>query len=126
MLNDEANYLYLTFMLPVLQDFEHINAAFQATYADVCKLFKDVDVLHQLLKQKINFQCLGAKFDLLLKDSKPPQDQKANVTERCLNVVIEASKRLECQLINRANVVASISTFKPEALLCQVRQTFLD
>ena len=39
---------------PVIQDFEHMNAAFQATYADVCKLFKDLDVLHQSLKQKID------------------------------------------------------------------------
>ena len=50
MLIDEANYLHLTFMLPVIQNFEHMNAAFQATYADVCKLFKDLDVLHQPLK----------------------------------------------------------------------------
>ena len=65
-------------------------------------------------------------MELLLKDSKLPKDQKPNVKERCLNVVIEASKQLECWLINRTNVVASISTFKPEAVLCQVRPTFLD
>ena len=126
MLNDETNYLFLTFMLPLIQDFEHMNAAFQATHTDICKLFKDLDVLYQSLKQQISSQCLGAKFELLPKDSKLPQNQKANVKERCFNVAIEANKQLECCLIDRTDIVANLSTFKPETILCQVRPIFMD
>ena len=46
--------------------------------------------------------------------------------KRCLNVVIEASKQLECRLIDTIDIVANLSTFKPETILCQVRPTFMN
>ena len=48
MLNDEMNYLYFLFVSPIVTDFEHINALFQATDADPDTLVKD---WHQIRMQ---------------------------------------------------------------------------
>ena len=46
-LNDQTNFLYVTFLLPKIQDFEHMNAAFQATHAGVGNLNRDLEMLQQ-------------------------------------------------------------------------------
>lgn len=45
MYQDQRNLLYLTFLKPVLHDVNEINLIFQATHADITKLYSDLRVL---------------------------------------------------------------------------------
>lgn len=42
MFADRRNFLYLTFVLPIIQDFEKFNAAFQASNVNPIKVFEDL------------------------------------------------------------------------------------
>ncbi len=53
MLNDTSNYLCLVFASPLINEFEQINASFQHTNADQCRLFKDLDVFYISLRSRI-------------------------------------------------------------------------
>ncbi len=44
MLNYRSNYLYLVFASPLINEFEQINASFQHTNADQCRLFKNLNI----------------------------------------------------------------------------------
>ncbi|GFR05076.1 DUF4371 domain-containing protein [Trichonephila clavata] len=43
MYSDPVNELYLTFVLPVLAEFERINLLFQSNHADHCKLLRELE-----------------------------------------------------------------------------------
>lgn len=64
MLADRRNFLYLTFVLPIIQDFEKVNAAFQATNANPVKVFEDLRQLHKSLVVRI-YGGRSSKSDVL-------------------------------------------------------------
>ena len=47
MLADHRNFLYLTFVLPIIQDFEKVNAAFQSTNPNPVKVLEDLSHLQK-------------------------------------------------------------------------------
>ena len=49
---DESNKLYLTFVCPIIQNFETLNAAFQALNSDPTKSFQELDELRNFLLKK--------------------------------------------------------------------------
>ena len=53
MILDESNKLYLTFACPIIQNFETLNAAFQASNPDSTKLFQELEELRNFLLKKI-------------------------------------------------------------------------
>ena len=53
MLADKRNYLYLVFALPIIQDIEKVNAAFQATNADDVKVLEDLKYLRQSIANRV-------------------------------------------------------------------------
>jgi|SRR5215469_2231052 len=126
MLLDFTNYLYLTFILPIIQDFESVNASFQATNADPCKVFADLDILHQSLKQKIKTKSLGAKFELCLKESNLTEIDKQTVKARCINFLLEASEQLEKRRTDETNIFKSVRLLQPKEILCQIRTKLQD
>jgi hypothetical protein len=53
MLNDEVNYLYFTFLSPVVAEFERVNAIFQASSADPDFLVKELTAHYRALKCRV-------------------------------------------------------------------------
>ena len=96
MLADSRNFLYLTFVLPIIQDFEKVNSAFQATNADPAKVFEDLRQLHKSLLiriyvggssesdllplEKIDF---GVKFEQEVKKAQLSQEDIHDMKIRC-------------------------------------------
>ena len=107
MISDERNYLYLTFALPYIQNFESVNASFQATNAEPFKVFSKLKQLHSSILGRVyeddgkkvayppNQVKYGDKFQLEISQSKLPKEEKSQLTKRCLDFLIEAESRLE-------------------------------
>ena len=53
MFADRRNFLYFTFVLPIIQDFEKVNAAFQASNVNPGKVFEDLHHLHSSLLMRL-------------------------------------------------------------------------
>ncbi|KAK4324214.1 hypothetical protein Pmani_005216 [Petrolisthes manimaculis] len=83
MLSDEVNTFYLTFALPFVQNFESLNAVFQASNPDPSKLFEELEELRLFLLQRVykdpherkhlwapTDEKMGEKFEFDLKRSK--------------------------------------------------------
>ena len=125
MLSDVHNYLYLTFILPHIQDFESVNAAFQATNADPYKVFGDLDVLHKSLQLKIKNKLFGAKLEMCLKDSKLPAENEETIKGRRLYFLIKANSQLDKQRDDNSVIVTTLRLFQPQCL-SQVRTAYKD
>ena len=108
MLHDETNKLYLTFACPIIQNFETLNAAFQATNPDPTKLFQEVEEFRDFLLQKVykDFRQrqlpwllsdakLGDKFEYDLKLSKISPERKIAIQQRCHDFILEAVKQID-------------------------------
>ena len=73
MLTDRMNYLYFTFVTPIVQEFKKMNSLFQQTNGDPYELFKELLLHHESLHRRLNDQngscksleCVdfGAKFN---------------------------------------------------------------
>lgn len=126
MLSDERNFLYLHFILPIIQDFERVNAAFQATNANLYKIYQDLDVLHRSIKDKIKNKLFGAKFEMCLNNTKLPVKEKEIIKERCLNFLTEANSQLDKRRDDNSVIVTTLELFHPQACLSQVRPNYQD
>jgi len=62
MLSDVINYLYLVFILPLINEFELITSSFQHSNADQCQLFQDLHVFYCSRRSRI---CKEAYVDML-------------------------------------------------------------
>ena len=71
MLAYHRNFLYLTFVLPIIQDFEKVSAAFQATNPNPVKVLKDLRHLHKSLLVRVYAGGLSpsVKFEQEIKES---------------------------------------------------------
>lgn len=139
MLNDEVNKLYLTFALPIIQNFESLNAAFQASNPDASKLFKELEDLRNFLLQKVyrdphdrkicwapNDRKLGEKFEYDLKCSSLVPEKKLEIQRRCRDVLLEAINQIDKRLDNTTMKMEYIKYLNPKICLSQVRPRFHD
>lgn len=133
MLADDINFLYLTFVLPIIKEFENVNAAFQATNADPSKVFKELDLLHQSILQRIDCcrnansistASMGAKFDLELSKSKINENSKLSLKRRCFDFLTEITEQLEKRLSSNIDNTLCLRAFKPNECLSQCRRPF--
>ena len=117
MLKDDINKLYSHFVSPIVNEFERVNAFFQATQIDPIDLPRELNLFHSSLRTRLFFANgsnvpigrvdFGAKYiyerDHLIysSDNNSTVVQKVNVmNSHCLQMLLEAEhqvrKRLPC------------------------------
>ena len=136
MISDERNYLYLTFALPHIQNFESVNASFQATDAELFKVFSELKQLHSSILKSVykddgknvayplSQVKYGDKFLLEISRSKLPEEEKSLLKQRCFDFLIEAESQLEKRLSRDTNVVENLRYLQPKMCLNQMCKTF--
>lgn len=139
MLADRRNFLYLTFVLPIIQDFEKVNAAFQATNANPVKVFEDLRQLHRSLLvrvyaggssesnvlplEKTDF---GVKFEQELKKAQLCREDVHIMKTRCQDFLIEANAQLEKRVNENLDIISSVNNFNPRECLSHFRKDLHD
>ena len=112
MLADRMNYLYFTFITPIVQKFEKIISLFQQTNGDPYELSKELLLHHERLHRKLydqngsckSFECVnfGAKFNqevsihlaIFINGPKHQEKQKIeDVNLKCQALLQEALSR---------------------------------
>lgn len=143
MLADCRNFLYLTYVLPIIQDFEKVNAAFQASNANPVKVFEDLMQLHKSLQVRLyggetgatnseilplDMIHLGVKFEreLLNKKNKLCVEDVNIIKNRCRDFLVEENSQLEKRLSDNWEIISSINSFSPSRCLNQMRKNYKD
>jgi hypothetical protein len=129
MLEDEGNRAYFHFAVPVLTDFERINAFFQADNADPEKVVDELQKFHRSLKNRLftiegNEKAMthvdfGGKF--LQHVQKLKFDEASIIKTRCQEMLRELLTQLEKRIPND-NIFSKLSLLKPDAVLSHVRR----
>lgn len=139
MLLDESNKLYLTFACPIIQNFETLNAAFQASNPDPTKLFEELEEFRNFLLQKLyqDFRQrqlpwllsdgkLGDKFELDLKVCSLSVERKKTIQQRCHGFIVEAVKQIDKRIDKTTMKMNYIKYLSPKKCLSQVRPKYTD
>lgn len=137
MLLDESNKLYLTFACPIIQNFESLNAGFQATNPDPTKLFQELQELRDFLVQKVyrdyrqrqihwllSDAKLGDKFEYDLKASSLSAERKTAIQQRCQAFIHEAINQIDKRIDNTTMKMNYVKYLAPEKCLSQMRPRF--
>ncbi|KAK4299842.1 hypothetical protein Pmani_027914 [Petrolisthes manimaculis] len=137
MLRDEVNKFYLTFALPFVQNFESLNAAFQASNPDPSKLFEELEELRMFLLQRVykdpherkhlwapTDEKLGEKFEFDLKRSKLLPEKKLEIQRRCHDFLIEAINQIDKRIDNTTMKMKYIKHLSPKNCLSQMKPRF--
>ncbi|KAK4319871.1 hypothetical protein Pmani_009217 [Petrolisthes manimaculis] len=133
---DERNFLYYTFVLPIIQDFEAVNAAFQATDPRPSKVSGELKHLHRSLVQRLyedesmktafamNRAKYGDKFHYELTRSRVSEQEKHNIKQRCYDFLHEAKNQLEKRQSHDIDTIGNLKYFDPKMCLNQLRKPF--
>ena len=139
MLNDDTVFIYVTFVTPIVQEFERLNALFQSSYVDPEKLVNELYLHHKSLHQrvydsrgfKLPLSCLdlGAKVQAecskFIQRHTPEMRENAkkiveDIQTRCLNFLLELLQQIEKRLPESKAVFKGLSFLTPSKVLSQV------
>lgn len=139
MLLDQTNKLYLTFVCPIIQNSETLNAAFQASNPDPTKIFAELEELRNFLLQKVyrNIQQrqfpwllsddkLGDKFEYDIKSSTLTSDKQLAIKQCCLDFMDEAINQIDKRIAKTTIKINYIKYLSPEKCLSQKKPRFCD
>lgn len=136
MLQDPINHLYLTFALPVVTEFERVNAFFQSSKANPDKALEELDLHHRSLKSRVHDSRrnqksvsqidFGAKFVTEFNDLQKNGHNGGNIEKillalkrRCLEMLIECISLVELKrLPDHKNVSSELVVLSQEVILC--------
>nr|XP_042909175.1 uncharacterized protein LOC122271550 [Parasteatoda tepidariorum] len=153
MYSDPVNKLYLTFLLPVLTEFERVNLLFQKDMADICSILQDLrsfvlSIFRRIacpsaktaenIPQTITEEDLvsyedadfGYEFSNLLVENlasgKISPEQARCVKQRCYQFLKRASKELINRIPGNMEILSKIENFSPNICLSHTRPPFSD
>ena len=144
MLHDPTNFLYFTFVGPVVSEFEQVNAFFQATSADPELMVKELDEHLTSLKARdydsngtprsLTDVDFGSKFILevnkypaFFKNSGAARQKMEDLQTRCTTMLLEAVEQVEKRLPRFTNIFKNLSSLQPRWVLSQTdRMPFSD
>lgn len=149
MYSDHANELYLTFLRPVLNDFERMNLLFQKEEADHCSLLTELEsftisMLRRILYpdsvklevdmghisiflplEKVDF---GYEFSTLLANKRKAnmitEDVLLNIQSRCHKFLIRACKELLARIPENVETLKKVKNLSPTICLSHTRPPF--
>lgn len=149
MYSDTTNLLYLTFLKPVLSEFERINLLFQKEYADHGIIHDDLvnftlSMLRRVLQSKyvsleVNLDAeelflpmdsidFGYEFSNIMSGalaSKKVVPEQTNVIQnRCFNFLKKACKELLVRTSSNIDILKKIRNFSPSICLSPTRPPF--
>ena len=133
MLKDDINKLYFHFVSPIVNEFERVNAFFQATDIDPHNMITELANFHASLKGRIFLPCgsyiplakvdFGAKYifekDAMVIDrnNNPIVIQQAKeIDSRCHLMLLEAESQVSKRLPTSENIFLSLSYLHPRVL----------
>ena len=133
MLSDTTNLLYFYFISPVVNEFEQVNAFFQAKDADPEEMVQELDLHYKSLQDRlfdgqgnrlpIHKVGLGAKFGhelQLFAKNNPLQSAKVHeIQQRCTEMLVEALNQVEKRLPPSTAIFKGLSSFSPKRVLSQ-------
>ena len=135
MLHDPTNFLYFTFVGPVVSEFEQVNAFFQATSADPELMVKELDQHLTSLKARVYDSTgtprsltdvdFGSKFILevnkylAFKNFGAARQKMEDLQTRCATMLLEAVAQVEKWLPRITNIFKNISSLQPRRVLSQ-------
>lgn len=134
MLCDDANYLYFTFLSPVVSEFEKIDAFFPSVNIDPDKMYKELDLLHRTLKSRIFYKQghrlsvgvtdFGAQFvsELLRCQHQESNLNKAamqGLKQRFQEFLMDLLKEVEKRLPSNQAIFQGMSRLHPSRVLSQ-------
>lgn len=139
MLCDEVNKLYLTFALPIIQNFESLNADFQASNPEPSKLFKELEDMRTSLLKKVYRNHserknpwtpadgkLGDKLEFDLKNSLLPPEKKFDIRKRFREFLVKAINQIDNRIDQTTMKMSYIRNLTPAICLSQVKPRFND
>jgi len=130
--NDQQNFVYLTFLSPVLFEVQSVYKAFESNTGDPLKLLSTLSNLVQSVSKKIvnpslNYNTiktkfskqylhpkpyLGYKFENALKNIPNFKDEdEKTLRQRCIHFTIELLKQLQQRLPKNIVILENISMF---------------
>lgn len=146
---DDANELYLTFLRPVLADFERLNLLFQKEEADHCSLIEELEKFTLLMLKRVlhpnsvklevdfNFTSIflpleqvdfGYEFSVLLAKKKASnsvsEDVLLNIKSRCHKFLIRACKELLARIPEHFDTLKKVKNISPAVCLSHTRPPF--
>ena len=148
MYQDPSNELYLTFLKPILCDFERVNLLFQQESTDQSCLFHELENFTLLMLRRVlcpeyvklavdwNFSSIllplervdfGYKFSLLQEKMAAKAFSENNcivVKERCQKFLILACKQLLFRLPQNLDLFKKIQNLSPSLCLSHMRPAF--
>ena len=149
MYRDPSNELYLTFLKPILCDFERVNLLFQQESADQSRLFHELENFTLLMLRRVlcpkyvklavdwNFSSIllplervdfGHEFSSLLQEKMAAKALSENnciiVEERCQKFLIQACKQLLFRLPQNLDLFKKIQNLSPSLCLSHMRPVF--
>ena len=125
MVQDNVNHLYITFALPVVTEFERVNALFQSSKANPDNAFGGLDLHHHTLKSRVydnrgNQKGLcqidfGAKFmaelNALQKNDGNSENTLLVVKQRFLEMLMACISQVEMRLPEQRNVFSELAAW---------------
>lgn len=134
MIHDKANHLYLTFALPIITEFERVNAFFQSDKADPNVALSELNLHFRSLKARvydtkgneraISLVDFGAKFVSECQASLKslPTDTLELLKLRCLGMLKECIAQVEKRLPEQKNVFMGLAALGPDVVLNQIQR----
>ncbi|XP_064082888.1 uncharacterized protein LOC135198847 [Macrobrachium nipponense] len=149
MYSDHKNELYLTFLRPILNDFERINLLFQREEADHCSLLRELEcftlvmlrrvLLSNYVKLEVDLNMssiflplknvdFGYEFTSLVSSKKQAnlisEQELQDVKSRCHKFLLRACKELLSRLPENMETLKKIKNLSPTVCLSHTRPPF--
>ena len=137
MLKNDIKKLYFHFVSPIFNEFERVNAFFQATEIDPIDLLRELNLFHSSLRSRLCFANgsngpigrvdFGAKYiyerDQMIysSDNNSTVVQKVNgMNSRCLQMLLQAECQVSKQLPCSEEMFCTLSFLHPSRVLSQI------
>ncbi|KAK4301906.1 hypothetical protein Pmani_025977 [Petrolisthes manimaculis] len=139
LIDDLKDSKYSLLIYESTDNFESLNAAFQATNPDPSKLFKELEDMRTFLLQKVYRNHserknpwtpadgkLGDKLEFDLKNSLLPPEKKFDIKKRCREFLVEAINQIDKRIDQTTMKMSYIRNLTPAICLSQVKPRFND
>lgn len=148
MYSDDVNYVFISFLYPILTNVNRVNKLFESKDADHSKLYNElinlidtlvdmitlptqkVDIFTQNIQDFIDMKCyLGYRFETHLttmKNKGLPPDQEQVIRTRCIEFIVCLIQELKNRLPENLKLMKSIQRISVEHALSHNKESITD
>ena len=143
MFSDARNYVYLSFLRPILEDVSRTNKLFESETCDPVKLLNDIQQLITSLISKIvvpgskieENTCikdkvypnsyLGYLFETELAKINIDDNEKKGIRQRCINFLLELIEQLRSRLPDNCSILKSMCELSVDSCLNPIKSDII-